>query len=110
MTSQLVLSAFGQIFWWTVPFLLVLGVVVDRAGIRNASGKFLAVAALSLLSMVTLVLAFSVAIDRALAETSTACVALPTSSFASARTVMDAFSTRPDTVADRNPSFSTLTE
>jgi predicted MFS family arabinose efflux permease len=37
---------------------LVLGVVVDRAGIRNASGKFLAVAVLSLLSMVTLMLAF----------------------------------------------------
>jgi MFS family permease len=37
---------------------LVLGVVVDRAGIRNASGKFLAVAVLSLLSMITLMLAF----------------------------------------------------
>jgi len=37
---------------------LVLGVVVDRAGIRRPDGKFVAVAILSLLSMVTLMLAF----------------------------------------------------
>ena len=37
---------------------LVLGAVVDRAGIRRAGGKFLAVAILSLASMVTLMLAF----------------------------------------------------
>ena len=37
---------------------LVLGVVVDRAGVRNPGGKFVAVAILSLLSMVTLMLAF----------------------------------------------------
>lgn len=37
---------------------LVLGFVVDRAGLRNAGGKFLAVAILSLLSMVTLMFAF----------------------------------------------------
>jgi predicted MFS family arabinose efflux permease len=37
---------------------LVLGVVVDRAGLRRPGGKFLAVAILSLLSMVTLMLAF----------------------------------------------------
>jgi predicted MFS family arabinose efflux permease len=37
---------------------LVLGVVVDRAGIRNPRGKFLAVAVLSLLAMVALMLAF----------------------------------------------------
>lgn len=37
---------------------LVLGVVVDRAGIRNAGGKFLSVAVLSLLAMVTLMFAF----------------------------------------------------
>lgn len=37
---------------------LVLGVVVDRAGVRNPRGKFLAVAVLSLLGMVALMLAF----------------------------------------------------
>jgi predicted MFS family arabinose efflux permease len=37
---------------------LLLGVVVDRAGLRKADGKFLAVAVLSLLSMVTLMFAF----------------------------------------------------
>jgi predicted MFS family arabinose efflux permease len=37
---------------------LVLGVVVDRAGARRAGRQFLVVAALSLLSMVTLMLAF----------------------------------------------------
>ena len=37
---------------------LVLGVVVDRAGIRNPRGKFQAVAILSLLGMVALMLAF----------------------------------------------------
>jgi len=37
---------------------LVLGVVVDRAGLRRPGAKFLAVAALSLLSMAALVLAF----------------------------------------------------
>lgn len=37
---------------------LVLGVVVDRAGIRRPDGKFVAVAILSLLSMLTLMLAF----------------------------------------------------
>ena len=37
---------------------LVLGVVVDRAGIRNAGGKFLSVAVLSLVAMVTLMFAF----------------------------------------------------
>ena len=37
---------------------LLLGVVVDRAGLRKAGGKFLAVAILSLLSMVTLMFAF----------------------------------------------------
>ncbi len=37
---------------------LVLGIVVDRAGIRRPGGKFVAVAILSLLSMVTLMLAF----------------------------------------------------
>jgi regulator of sigma E protease len=44
MTSQLVLSAFGQIFWWTVPFLLVLGVVV----IVHELGHFLAARALGI--------------------------------------------------------------
>ncbi len=38
---------------------LLLGVVVDRAGLRKAGGKFLAVAILSLLSMVALMFAFS---------------------------------------------------
>lgn len=37
---------------------LLLGVVVDRAGLRKTGGKFLAVAVLSLLSMVTLMFAF----------------------------------------------------
>jgi MFS family permease len=37
---------------------LVLGVVVDRAGIRNADGKFLSVAVLSLIAMVALMFAF----------------------------------------------------
>jgi predicted MFS family arabinose efflux permease len=37
---------------------LVLGVLVDRAGLRNAGGKFLAVAMLCLLAMVTLMFAF----------------------------------------------------
>jgi MFS family permease len=37
---------------------LVLGVVVDRAGLRRPGNKFLAVAILSLLSMVALILAF----------------------------------------------------
>jgi MFS transporter, Spinster family, sphingosine-1-phosphate transporter len=37
---------------------LLLGVVVDRAGVRSASGKFLAVAILSVLSMVILMFAF----------------------------------------------------
>jgi MFS family permease len=37
---------------------LVLGVVVDRAGIRNPRGKFLSVAVLSLVGMVALMLAF----------------------------------------------------
>jgi predicted MFS family arabinose efflux permease len=37
---------------------LVLGIVVDRAGVRRPDGKFVAVAILSLLSMVTLMLAF----------------------------------------------------
>jgi predicted MFS family arabinose efflux permease len=37
---------------------LLLGFVVDRVGLRNAGGKFLAVAILSLLSMVTLIFAF----------------------------------------------------
>jgi nitrate/nitrite transporter NarK len=37
---------------------LLLGVVVDRAGLRKTGGKFLAVAILSLLSMVTLMFAF----------------------------------------------------
>ncbi len=37
---------------------LVLGIVVDRAGIRRPGGKFVAIAILSLLSMVTLMLAF----------------------------------------------------
>jgi predicted MFS family arabinose efflux permease len=37
---------------------LVLGFAVDRAGLRKAGGKFLAVATLSLLSMVTLMFAF----------------------------------------------------
>jgi MFS family permease len=36
----------------------VLGIVVDRAGVRRPGGKFIAVAILSLLSMVTLMLAF----------------------------------------------------
>jgi MFS family permease len=37
---------------------LVLGAVVDRAGIRRPGRKFIAIAILSLLSMVTLMLAF----------------------------------------------------
>jgi predicted MFS family arabinose efflux permease len=37
---------------------LLLGCVVDRAGLRKAGGQFLAVAVLSLLSMVTLMFAF----------------------------------------------------
>jgi MFS transporter, Spinster family, sphingosine-1-phosphate transporter len=37
---------------------LLLGVVVDRAGLRKAGGKFVAVAILSLLSMVALMFAF----------------------------------------------------
>jgi predicted MFS family arabinose efflux permease len=37
---------------------LLLGVVVDRAGLRKAGGKFVAVAILSLLSMVALTFAF----------------------------------------------------
>jgi len=37
---------------------LLLGFVVDRAGLRKAGGKFVAVAILSLLSMVTLMFAF----------------------------------------------------
>jgi MFS transporter, Spinster family, sphingosine-1-phosphate transporter len=37
---------------------LLLGFVVDRAGLRKADGKFIAVATLSLLSMVTLMFAF----------------------------------------------------
>jgi len=37
---------------------LVLGVVVDRAGIRNAGGKFLAVAVLCPIAMVALMIAF----------------------------------------------------
>lgn len=37
---------------------LVLGVMVDRAGLRKAGGKFVAVAILSLLSMVALMFAF----------------------------------------------------
>ena len=37
---------------------LLLGVVVDRAGLRKSGGKFVAVSILSLLSMVTLMFAF----------------------------------------------------
>jgi MFS family permease len=37
---------------------LLLGFIVDRAGLRKADGKFIAVAVLSLLSMVTLMFAF----------------------------------------------------
>jgi MFS family permease len=37
---------------------LLLGFVVDRAGLRKAGGKFLAVAVMSLMSMVTLMFAF----------------------------------------------------
>jgi regulator of sigma E protease len=42
MMSQVLFSAFGQLFWWTVPFLLVLGVVV----IVHELGHFLAARAL----------------------------------------------------------------
>lgn len=42
MMSQALFSAFGQLFWWTVPFLLVLGVVV----IVHELGHFLAARAL----------------------------------------------------------------
>lgn len=42
MMAQTVLSAFGQLFWWTVPFLLVLGVVV----VVHELGHFLAARAL----------------------------------------------------------------
>ena len=42
MMSQTVFSAFGQLFWWTVPFLLVLGVVV----VVHELGHFLAARAL----------------------------------------------------------------
>ncbi len=38
MMPQLLSSAIGQVFWWTVPFLLVLGVVV----IVHELGHFLA--------------------------------------------------------------------
>jgi MFS transporter, Spinster family, sphingosine-1-phosphate transporter len=56
---------------------LVLGVVVDRAGVRNASGKFLAVATLSLLSMVTLMFAFgSRHVGIELAQTAQFCAIL----------------------------------
>jgi regulator of sigma E protease len=44
MTLQFVASAFGQLFWWTVPFLLVLGVVV----IVHELGHFLAARALGI--------------------------------------------------------------
>ncbi len=42
MISQALLSTFGQVFWWTVPFLLVLGAVV----IVHELGHFLAARAL----------------------------------------------------------------
>lgn len=42
MMAQTVFSAFGQLFWWTVPFLLVLGVVV----VVHELGHFLAARAL----------------------------------------------------------------
>ena len=42
MMAQLLSSAIGQLFWWTVPFLLVLGVVV----IVHELGHFLAARAL----------------------------------------------------------------
>jgi len=44
MMPQLLASAIGQIFWWTVPFLLVLGVVV----IVHELGHFLAARALGI--------------------------------------------------------------
>jgi len=44
MMPQLLSSAIGQIFWWTVPFLLVLGVVV----IVHELGHFLAARALGI--------------------------------------------------------------
>jgi regulator of sigma E protease len=42
MMSQAVFGAFDQLFWWTVPFLLVLGVVV----VVHELGHFLAARAL----------------------------------------------------------------
>jgi regulator of sigma E protease len=42
MMAQVLSSAIGQLFWWTVPFLLVLGVVV----IVHELGHFLAARAL----------------------------------------------------------------
>src|SRR5579883_1347653 len=42
MMSQALLSAFEQVFWWTVPFLVVLGVVV----VVHELGHFLAARAL----------------------------------------------------------------
>lgn len=44
MMPQLLSSAIGQVFWWTVPFLLVLGVVV----IVHELGHFLAARALGI--------------------------------------------------------------
>src|SRR5271165_410307 len=42
MMPEVISSAAGQLFWWTVPFLLVLGVVV----IVHELGHFLAARAL----------------------------------------------------------------
>jgi regulator of sigma E protease len=44
MMSQILSSAIGQIFWWTVPYLLVLGAVV----IVHEFGHFLAARALGI--------------------------------------------------------------
>jgi regulator of sigma E protease len=44
MITQLLSSALGQLFWWTVPFLLVLGVVV----VIHELGHFLAARALGI--------------------------------------------------------------
>ena len=44
MMPQILSSAIAQVFWWTVPFLLVLGVVV----IVHELGHFLAARALGI--------------------------------------------------------------
>ena len=44
MMPEILSSMIGQVFWWTVPFLLVLGVVV----IVHELGHFLAARALGI--------------------------------------------------------------